>query len=75
MTVGKTYEWLYYGPNTLAGSALASLPGIDFRLVSGTAVGNNGPGLADCIVIKDPAVTGLNKTAISSAVFGVRLLR
>ncbi len=33
-------------------------------------VGNNGPGPADLIVVKDPSVSGLNKTAISCAAFG-----
>lgn len=33
-------------------------------------VGNNGPGPADGIVIKDPAATGLSKTAVSCAAAG-----
>lgn len=34
-------------------------------------VGNLGPGPADGIIVTDPLVTGLNKTAISCAAFGV----
>jgi uncharacterized repeat protein (TIGR01451 family) len=33
-------------------------------------VGNNGPGAADLIVVRDPFVSGLNKTAISCAATG-----
>jgi uncharacterized repeat protein (TIGR01451 family) len=35
------------------------------------AVGNNGPGPADGIIVTDPLVTGLNKTGIVCAAFGV----
>ncbi len=159
LTVGTSYEWMYYGSNALnRGSAATVLPAIEFRVVNGSTpstlsantyaneaagtsdtwtlrqsvfastatsvvlqlwdtaaatngdsfastqillreckpntdpfvtksdavttvntfgttnyvikVGNNGPGPADGITVKDPAVTGLNKTAISCLALG-----